>query len=321
MKTFKIASTLIIILFTILFFLGPGWVYVSEPSLTAISIDEPANDYIFKKESAFKNIKQNNEAHILWANSEQKKTEYALVYLHGFSAGPKEISPVLETLAEQFKMNVYFSRLSAHGLENGLMLDLTSDQLFQDAEEAYTIAKKIGDNIIIVGTSTGASLAVWLASRHKDIDSLVLISPNFGISDPKGILAAGPLGNWIARLVVGPYYEWKPKYENQDKFWTTRYSVNGVRAMTDVIREVENLDLAKIQTPSLVLWTAQDTVVNIQKALNILKTLGSTQKTFVEFSTPEHVLAGDITSPSTTSKAVEAVSNFLKSKKLSRTHF
>ncbi|MEQ1724119.1 MAG: alpha/beta fold hydrolase, partial [Pseudobdellovibrio sp.] len=236
------------------------------------------------------------------------------VYLHGFSAGPKEISPVLETLAEQFKMNVYFPRLTAHGLENGLMLDLKSDQLFQDAEEAYAVGKKIGDNIIVVGTSTGASLAVWLASRHKDIDSLVLISPNFGISDPKGILASGPLGYWVARLVVGPYHEWHPKHENQDKFWTTRYSVNGVRAMTDVIREIENLDLTEIRTPSLVLWTAQDTVVDIQKAVSSLQNLGSTQKTFVEFSTPEHVLAGDITSPSTTSKAIETVSNFLKSK-------
>jgi hypothetical protein len=28
---------------------------------------------------------------------------------------------------------------------------------------------------------------------------------------------------YIARLVVGPYHEWHPKHENQDKFWTTRY--------------------------------------------------------------------------------------------------
>jgi hypothetical protein len=55
-------------------------------------------------------------------------------------------------------------------------------------------------------------------------------------------------------------------------------------------------------------------VINIQKAVSTLKTLGSEQITFIEFITPKQVLAGDITSPSTTSKAIETVSNFLKSR-------
>src|SRR6478672_2862703 len=40
-------------------------------------------------------LKPNNEARIIWANdSIKEKTEYAIVYLHGFSASQEEGDPV-----------------------------------------------------------------------------------------------------------------------------------------------------------------------------------------------------------------------------------
>lgn len=293
---------------------GPGWHLIYAPDLTPISpllTAESAEVFVKAKESKFSNIKENNNSHILWSNGLQQKTKYALVYLHGFSASPKEISPVLEESSKKLNANVYFPRLSGHGLNNDFMEKLNSDQLFQDAEESYHIGQALGEKIVLVGTSTGASLATWLASRHPDIAAMILLSPNMGIRDPKGFLAAGPLGYWITSLIVGPYYEWIPKRPDQSQFWTSRYSARGINAMMNVVHEVTDLAFDKIQTPSLIFWTPQDKVVNIKKSLSILNNLGSEKKIFIEFTTAEHVLAGHITAPENVLKASETIATFV----------
>ena len=311
-----IFQTIVFILFLltlVIFITGPGWYLIKRPKIKSIDVKFPIDKFIKSKEAQFSDIKPNNQSHINWATSDQSKTSYSLIYLHGFSASPKEISPVMEHVSSKLKMNIYFPRLRSHGVTNDLMEILTAEQLFQDAEEAYAIGKALGEKIILVGTSTGASLAVWLAARYPDIAALVLISPNFGIYNWKGVLAAGPLGSCLVRLIAGkPYHSWIPKYPEQQNYWTTHYSINALRAMTDVVRIVEHLPIKKIKVPCLTLWTAQDQVVNIQKSISILKKMGSPKKVFEEFQTPNHVLAGAITSPEHVPRAVEVISKFLQ---------
>lgn len=299
-----------------MFLAGPGWYLIHRPKIKSISLELPVDEFIKQKETRIPNIKPNNQSRIDWATTDQIKTTYSIVYLHGFSASPKEISPVMENVASNLKMNIYFSRLHSHGVANDLMESLTAENLFQDAEEAYNVGKALGDKVILAGTSTGASLAIWLAERHSDIAALVLVSPNFGINSRKGILAAGPLGSCLLRLIAGkPYHSWIPKYPAQQNYWTTQYSLNALRAMTDVVRIVEHLPISKMKTPCLTLWTAQDQVVNIQKSIHKLKKMSSTHKVFEEFKTPNHVLAGDITSPENVSRATETISQFLQALK------
>lgn len=312
MKTLSRILVVLMLLGIVFMAFGPGWYFTYSPTLKKVEISSTLQDYIQKKESAYSNIKEGNASTLVWAISPGEKTPYALVYLHGFSASPKEISPVVENLAASLKFNAYFPRLSGHGLKDDFMNNLTDDDLFQDAEEAYDIAKKMGDKVIVVGTSTGATLALWLAARHPDISAMALLSPNLGIQDPRGFLAAGPIGYWIARMVVGPIYTWKAHYPKQEDFWTTSYSVNGVRVMTDVVNEVTKIDFSQIQVPSLVIWTPKDTVVDLKKALAYLKQMPSSQNEFIESTSPDHVLAGDITSPSTTKMATEDIEKFLK---------
>src|SRR5690242_9587482 len=69
---------------------------------------EPAalESYIQQHEAAHK-IKPDNEARIVWANDSLKnQTEYALVYLHGFSASQGEGDPVHRDLAKKFGCNL-----------------------------------------------------------------------------------------------------------------------------------------------------------------------------------------------------------------------
>src|SRR5688572_17571900 len=86
----------IILVLIIVYFLGP---HPSSPKYTkelpAIP-SEPAllEKYIYTGETAHK-LKPDNQARIVWLNDSTKtKTDYAVVYLHGFSASQGEGDPV-----------------------------------------------------------------------------------------------------------------------------------------------------------------------------------------------------------------------------------
>src|SRR5690348_7733637 len=87
---------LILVVLYVIYLLGPS------PSTPVYSAAMPAvptapaalENYIRDGEAKHK-LKPDNEARIVWANDSSKaKTEYAIVYLHGFSASQGEGDPV-----------------------------------------------------------------------------------------------------------------------------------------------------------------------------------------------------------------------------------
>lgn len=138
------------------------------------------DDYISNREQVF-DLKPGTEAEIIWHNDIKAPTEYAIVYLHGFKATHPEGNPVHKKIADAFGCNLYLSRLEDHGYASGLPLEnLTEDKLLNSAFRAIEIGKRIGKKVILMGTSTGGSLALFLASKgelREDIAALVLYSP------------------------------------------------------------------------------------------------------------------------------------------------
>ena len=117
MRFLKIILALVVILFVVYLFgpHPPKPVYAIElPTVPA----EPTAlmNYIQQEESMHK-VKKDNEAEIIWADSTKKKTAYAIVYLHGFSASKMEGAPTHENIAKKFGCNLYLARLSQHGID------------------------------------------------------------------------------------------------------------------------------------------------------------------------------------------------------------
>src|SRR5438445_194313 len=86
----------IVLLFGI-YFLGPE---PEQPKFDSVMPQVPQGaseleTYVANQESKHK-LKPDNEARIVWADSSKRKTEYAIVYLHGFFASEKEGYPVHE---------------------------------------------------------------------------------------------------------------------------------------------------------------------------------------------------------------------------------
>ena len=98
------------------------------------------DQWINNREKAITNIKPNNEGRIVWYDSIPTKTDYSIVYLHGWSASQMEGHPLHVDIAKKFGCNLYLPRLAGHGLdEDEPMLDLTADKLLNSAKEAIAV--------------------------------------------------------------------------------------------------------------------------------------------------------------------------------------
>ena len=103
----------------VLYLLGPA------PSGTDFKKDMPALSptcppwkNMLQIMKLYDKLKPGNEARIIWANdSAKQKTEYAIVYLHGFSASQAEGDPIHRNIAKEFGCNLYLSRLAEHGID------------------------------------------------------------------------------------------------------------------------------------------------------------------------------------------------------------
>ena len=132
MRLLKILGVIVVAL-AALYFFGP---HPAKPVYTnllpTISDSGAALDgYVANLESRHP-LKKNNEARIVWANDSLKNTtEYAIVYLHGFSASQEEGNPVHRNIAKAFGCNLYLARLAQHGID-------TTDALYHfTAEELW----------------------------------------------------------------------------------------------------------------------------------------------------------------------------------------
>lgn len=298
----------LIVLLVVAYFAGPK---VERPdldtTLPSVSSDLMAlDDMIRTREESILYIKEDNEARIVWYDSIPQKTEYSIVYLHGWSASQEEGDPLHVETAKRYGCNLYLPRLAGHGLrEKEPMLNLTANDLIASAKEAIAIGKQLGDKVILMATSTGGTLALHLAGGDEDIAGLILYSPNIEIYDESAKVLSGPWGLELARMVKqGDYHEFEGN-EIKKQYWTTKYRVEALthlQALVDHTMTPETF--AKVTQPVFMGYyfkndSVQDRVVSVPAMLKMYEQLGTSSQLKKKVAFPnvgDHVIASYITS-------------------------
>jgi len=80
-----------------------------------------------QSEAKFSDIVKGAEKHITWYDATGQPTPISLVYVHGFSATHKELSPMTELLAQRLQANVFYTRLRGHGRSDDAMAEASVD--------------------------------------------------------------------------------------------------------------------------------------------------------------------------------------------------
>jgi pimeloyl-ACP methyl ester carboxylesterase len=198
---------------------------ISKP-LPQIEIPlEELSNWVAEKEAPFTTLKADNQSKLVFADSIPQKTEYAIVYLHGFSGSAEDGAPVHEQIAETLGANLYLPRLLAHGLEGEEnLLEYTGEGSLDSAREALAVGKILGEKVILMGTSTGCTLALTLAAEHPELAALIMYAPNIRINHPLDFVATLPWGLQIIRKVEGGlYYYIQNPSAAKKQYWTTKY--------------------------------------------------------------------------------------------------
>ena len=258
---------------------------------------------------AMHKLRPNNEARIVWTNDSLKqKTEYAIVYIHGFSASQEEGNPVHRNIAKQFGCNLFLSRLAEHGIDTTeQLMNLTADNYWESVKEALAIGKQLGNKVILMGTSTGATQALQLAATYpNDVAALVLYSPNIAINDNNAWMLNNHWGLQIARLVKGGNYnnptDERPVYK---QYWNKPYRLEALVALEEMLETSMNKKtFSKVKQPVLVLYyykdeQHQDDVVKVSALQNMFMQLATDtlyKRAVALPNTGNHVLASPIKS-------------------------
>ncbi|MGF2414375.1 alpha/beta hydrolase [Ferruginibacter sp.] len=282
--------------------------------MPAVPATGELDKFVAANEAAHK-LRPNNEARVVWANdSVKQKTEYAIVYIHGFSASQEEGNPVHRNIAKQFGCNLYLSRLAEHGIDTSeQLMHLTADNYWETAKQALAIGKQLGNKVILMGTSTGGSQALQLAATYPDdVAALILYSPNIAINDPNAWILNNHWGLQIARLVKGGNYN-VPEDERTiyKQYWNKPYRLEAAVALEEMLETAMTAaTFNKVKQPVLLLYyykdeEHQDKVVKVSAMKEMFTKLATdtTLKRAVALpNTGDHVIASPIKS-----KDVEAV--------------
>jgi len=221
------------------------------------------SDSIDHAEALNTSVKLNNQARIVWADSLHKQTEWAIVYLHGFTASQMEGDPVHRNMAKKYGMNLYLARLDGHGLAaDSALYHVTADGLWETSKKALAIGEKLGKKVIIMSTSTGGTLALKLAQVYPDkVAALINYSPNIKINNSLAWMLNNPWGITILNMQSEDGYV-VTSGENDSiisQYWTTRYKTEALPQLQELIETTMEKDVFKsIKSPSLTIAYYQD---------------------------------------------------------------
>ncbi len=299
----------IIALLVIAFFTGP---IAPQPALntelpTISGSLEQVEARIRQSEDTVSGLKPDNEARIVWADGyEYQPSPYSLVYLHGFSASQGEGDPIHREFASRYGCNMYLSRLYGHGLDVAEPLkDMTPENLMESAQEAIAIGNRIGEKVIVMSTSTGGTLALYLASGNPELAGLICYSPNIDLFDSTSELLVGPWGMQLARLVIGGNYRTVSLTDEEAHYWQGRYRIESLVALKALVKATMKEEVFKqIEIPVFLGYyykdqQYQDSTVSVPRMLEMFEQLGTPKPLKKKIAFPEvssHVIASKYSS-------------------------
>lgn len=277
-KSLKYLGFLFLLLIAV-YFCGPKVnTLILSPKLPQVKGNLLEINNLILKENKDNNIREENHSRLIWNENTPSKTEYAVVYLHGFSASPAENESLYTLFSKRYKTNLYAPRLFKHGLKDKEpLLGFTAEGYLESAKKGLAIGRKIGEKVILICTSTGATAGLYLAANHPEVHALILISPNVDVYDTNSNLITKPWGKQILKAVYGGNYQtWEPP-NGADKFWYGKYRIEAIIQLKTLIQaSMKKETFKKIKQPLFMGYyfkneAEQDKTVSIKRMLEMFE--------------------------------------------------
>lgn len=206
----------------------------------------------------------------VWPGAEERlvrrapgRTPWAILYVHGFGGSRGEGEFVADSVAALLGANLYYMRLPGHATNLDDHARAEYHEYLDAAAEALRMAQHLGDRVLVMGTSTGALLATWLAAEHPgDVDALVLASPFYAFHDPTSVLLALPGGMSVIHARYGPIRDTRESPDperrrgpGREKSWLLVQRYAALRHLDQLRRHVARPETyARVTAPALMFY-------------------------------------------------------------------
>jgi len=299
----------------LLFAFGPREPLDLTPDFDAALLPADLDAYLAAREATVGGIVPGAEKRILWAGPPGVRTDWAVVYLHGFSATSEEIRPVPDRVAAGLGANLHFTRFAGHGLGPRRFAGPSVNDWMIDVAEALAIGRRIGRRVLVIATSTGGTLAAEAALQPDlaaGMDAIVFVSPNFGIRDPVAALLTWPFARAWVGAVAGRERCFPTVSAAHARFWTACYPTEALLPMAAVARHAAAADYGRVTLPALFLSAEADRVVSPAATARVAARWGGPVALLPQVAgagddPASHVIAGDVLSPSMTAPVTNAI--------------
>ncbi|MGP0065818.1 MAG: alpha/beta hydrolase [Isosphaeraceae bacterium] len=217
--------------------------------------------------------------------------------LHGLGGGRYELEPVIAGL-EAEGLRVSAPVLPGHDGPGPVMPSSSWRDWTAAVESSFDELAAGGGPVIVVGFSTGGTLALELASR-RPVARLVLLAPFLAIRH-SGLI---PIRS---STILGLLSRFKPDLPRRapavkdrdmrrlaadsDRFRT--FNLGAAMSALELIEEVKPL-IPRITVPTLIIQGKHDSVVEPGWASELYRLLGSTRKSLVVMPRSDHLVALD----------------------------
>ncbi len=237
----------------------------------------------------------------------------ACLVLHGLGGGPYELAPLIDALVGS-GVRVATPTLPGHDGPGPRMPASTWPEWARLATSCFDDLASAGGPVAVLGFSTGATLALELATR-RPVAALVLVAPFLAIRHA-GLIPLRParfLGP-IARILPdiprrGPAVRDRAVGRSLRSVSRFRsFSLAATLSALELIDRIKPL-VPAIGVPTLILQGDRDSVVDPGGAAWLARHLGSPRKELIRFARSDHLLALDFDRP----RVVQAMLAFLGS--------
>ncbi len=217
--------------------------------------------------------------------------------LHGLGGGPYELRPLIAAL-ENAGLVVAVPVLPGHEGPGPTMPSSKWSDWATTAEAAFDELAAAGGPVAVIGFSTGATLALYLASR-KGVARQVLMAPFLAIRYT-GLIPLRPASylRHLAQLIPDLPRRPPAVRDPEMKRWaagTDRYrtfNLHAALSALELIDEVKPL-VPATTTPTLIIQGRLDTVVEPANATWLYQNLGASEKALISLPHSDHLVALD----------------------------
>ncbi len=218
-----------------------------------------------------------------------------VVLAHGYMAAPAEVKGLARYLARR-GFWVYAPRLKGHGTAPEDLAACSYQDWVESMDSGYAIIRNLCRRVIVGGFSTGAALALDLAQRLPEVAGVFAVSTPLRLHDmaARFVPAVDVWNRFMERFHLEEAK--KAFVDNHPENPHINYLKNPISGVRELERLMASLEprLPLIATPTLVIQSLEDPVVNPKGTEKIFKLLGSTDKQMVMFNFKRHgILLGD----------------------------